>query len=72
MKQILASTVLGLALGIAGSAEAGQTLDNVKSKGQLVCGVSTGTTTTTRRRPLNARPANGHIAWQPGKTSAHG
>src|ERR1700735_1112146 len=43
MKQILASAVLGLTLGIAGHAEAGQTLDNVKSKGQLVCGVSTGT-----------------------------
>jgi general L-amino acid transport system substrate-binding protein len=43
MKQILASAVFGLTLGIAGHAEAGQTLDNVKSKGQLVCGVSTGT-----------------------------
>jgi len=43
MKRIVASAVLGLTLGIVGNAEAGQTLDNVKSKGQLVCGVSTGT-----------------------------
>jgi general L-amino acid transport system substrate-binding protein len=43
MKRILASAVLGLTLGIVGNAEAGQTLDNIKSKGQLVCGVSTGT-----------------------------
>ena len=43
MKRIVASAILSLILGAAGSAEAGQTLDNVKSKGQLVCGVSTGT-----------------------------
>jgi general L-amino acid transport system substrate-binding protein len=43
MKRTLASVVLGLVLGIAGNAEAGQTLDAVKSKGQLACGVSTGT-----------------------------
>ena len=43
MKRIVASAILGLILGAAGNAEAGQTLDNVKSKGQLVCGVSTGT-----------------------------
>jgi general L-amino acid transport system substrate-binding protein len=43
MKRMLASVVLGLALGVVGHAEAGQTLDNVKSKGKLVCGVSTGT-----------------------------
>jgi general L-amino acid transport system substrate-binding protein len=43
MKRIVASAILGLILGAAGNAEAGQTLDNIKSKGQLVCGVSTGT-----------------------------
>ena len=43
MKRIVASAILGMILGAAGNAEAGQTLDNVKSKGQLVCGVSTGT-----------------------------
>src|SRR5277367_4067893 len=43
MKIILASAVVGLVFGIIGTAEAGQTLDNVKSNGQLVCGVSTGT-----------------------------
>jgi general L-amino acid transport system substrate-binding protein len=43
MKRIVASAILGLILGAAGNAEAGQTLDNIKGKGQLVCGVSTGT-----------------------------
>ncbi len=43
MKRIVASAILALILGAAGNAEAGQTLDNIKSKGQLVCGVSTGT-----------------------------
>jgi len=43
MKRIRALAVLGLIAGICGNAQAGQTLDNVKSKGQLVCGVSTGT-----------------------------
>jgi general L-amino acid transport system substrate-binding protein len=43
MKRILALAVLGLIAGVGGNAQAGQTLDNVKSKGQLVCGVSTGT-----------------------------
>ena len=43
MKRILATAVLGLTLGVVGKAEAASTLDNVKSKGQLVCGVSTGT-----------------------------
>ena len=43
MKRILATAVLGLTLGVVGNAEAASTLDNVKSKGQLVCGVSTGT-----------------------------
>ena len=43
MKRILASALLTLALGTAGSAEAGQTLDNIKSKGVLTCGVNDGT-----------------------------
>ncbi|MGB8843013.1 MAG: amino acid ABC transporter substrate-binding protein [Aliidongia sp.] len=43
MKRILALAALGLIAGVGGNAQAGQTLDNVKSKGQLVCGVSTGT-----------------------------
>jgi general L-amino acid transport system substrate-binding protein len=42
MKRILASTAFVFAIGFAANAQAGQTLDNVKSKGQLVCGVSTG------------------------------
>jgi len=40
MKRILASAVLTLALGTAATAEAGQTLDNIKSKGVLTCGVN--------------------------------
>ena len=43
MKRILASAVLTLALGTAATAEAGQTLDNIKSKGVLTCGVNQGT-----------------------------
>ena len=43
MKRILATAVFGLVLGIVGNADAASTLENVKSKGQLVCGVSTGT-----------------------------
>ncbi|WP_189044929.1 amino acid ABC transporter substrate-binding protein [Aliidongia dinghuensis] len=43
MKRILASAVFTLALGVAASAEAGQTLDNIKSKGVLTCGVNEGT-----------------------------
>src|ERR1700742_1821380 len=40
MKRILASAVLTLALGTAATAEAGQTLDNIKSKGVMTCGVN--------------------------------
>ena len=43
MKRILASAVLALAVGTAASAQAGQTLDNIKSKGVLTCGVNQGT-----------------------------
>src|SRR5580658_4386822 len=43
MKRILASAVFGLTLGMAGTVQAGQTLDSVKAKAQLACGVSTGT-----------------------------
>lgn len=43
MTRILVSAALGLTLAMTGYAQAGQTLDTVKSKGQLVCGVSTGT-----------------------------
>ncbi|HLZ67696.1 MAG TPA: amino acid ABC transporter substrate-binding protein [Aliidongia sp.] len=43
MKRILASAVLALAMGTAASAQAGQTLDNIKSKGVLTCGVNGGT-----------------------------
>ncbi|HVJ51381.1 MAG TPA: amino acid ABC transporter substrate-binding protein [Aliidongia sp.] len=42
MKRILTWGFLAAATAMAGSAQAGQTLDNIKSKGQLVCGVSTG------------------------------
>jgi general L-amino acid transport system substrate-binding protein len=43
MKRALASAVFTLALGLASTAEAGQTLDNIKSKGVLTCGVNGGT-----------------------------
>jgi general L-amino acid transport system substrate-binding protein len=43
MKRVFAAIFCGMALVLTGNAEAGQTLDNVKSKGELVCGVSTGT-----------------------------
>jgi general L-amino acid transport system substrate-binding protein len=42
MKPILTWALVALAFGTTDAAFAGQTLDNVKSKGQLVCGVSTG------------------------------
>ena len=45
MMRTLASAVSVLALGVAATvtAEAGQTLDNIKSKGVLTCGVTSGT-----------------------------
>ncbi len=42
MKAILSLFVATTLLGIAGVAEAGQTFDSVKSRGQVVCGVHTG------------------------------
>ncbi len=44
MNRILTRAALATAaaLGLAATAQAGQTLDNIKSKGQIVCGVSTG------------------------------
>jgi general L-amino acid transport system substrate-binding protein len=42
MKKISTGALFALALGATTTAHAGQTLDNIKSKGQLVCGVSTG------------------------------
>jgi general L-amino acid transport system substrate-binding protein len=43
MKVLLKAAVAALALGaVAGSAQAGPTLDAIKQRGQLVCGVNTG------------------------------